>query len=437
MTKLQGKLEILKQPKVIIASMILGCLLGLYSKEYSSYLAPLGQLYMSLLSMCISPLLIMSISSSLASLFQNKSLSGRLGSIFSRFPISLLFASLLGILVALSMQIGKNLNPKAQDAIGKLIEKSSLSQATSPSSGLEGILSLFKLMIPNNIFSALSAGNNLAVLFFSILLGISLGLVQHSKTNFNIQFLEVMYEAFNKMIKGIMYGLPIGLFCMFAVNFSQVGPGILYAIWKYVLALIISSILVILIANFFMKKTTGNRWKEHFEMMKKPNLVAAATCSSMLSIPNMIASFENKKQFDKQNVNLFLPLSVCLNPVAGSILVSTTALFMMNLYSIAITPSNLLIVLIGSVFTALAQSGAPGLSGLSMYSIVLAPLGVPLEPSILIVMASLPLADSFLTLANVNANMTIVARISKQSESNSIVQHHSVQSSEKELSHFA
>lgn len=390
-------------------SMVLGVLTGIYLKDFSASLAPIGKLYMSLLGMCITPLLIVSISSSIAGLIKNSTLSGQLKKIFILFPLTMASCVGLGLLLGIVGEPGLNLSAEAQDSIGKLMTSDSGAMISNVEGS--GILSLLKLMIPPNIFTALTEGNNLAVLFFSIILGLSLGKTVHQAGGEAVSFLEVMYEAFTNMIEGIMYGLPIGLYCLFADHISHVGIGIAYAVLKYVVLCYIGCFVILGVATFILKKKMGMSLKELFHFIKEPAIVAIATSSSLASIPAILGSFDNKSSYSKDKTHLFVPLSICLNSIGASFSIGLTAIYMMDLYGIAISSGNLMILIFGSMFSAVAMSGAPGISALAMLGIVVTPLGIPLEPTILLKMAMLPLVESIITLANVLGNMAMVGVI--------------------------
>lgn len=416
MKKTNGKLDLLLNPKVVIASMILGVLVGAFFKELSHFVAPAGNLYMALLSMCITPLLIVSISSSIASLIRNDSLSSQLKMIAGIFPLGMLSVVGLGILLGYLGEAGQNLSPEAQSSIGKLMVSNDTAAGVSTTGDSAGIMTLLKMMIPKNIFMALNNGNNLAVLFFSIFLGASLGFTKHKNANMAVGFLEVMYEAFSKMIGGIMYGLPIGLFCLFAHHISNVGLGIVFAVGKFIVLKLLGCALIIALVSWFIKRKLNLSWVDFFKAIKQPALVAFATSSSLASIPAILNFFDKNTNYSKDKTHLFVPLSICLNAIGASFIVALTAIYMMDLYGISLGVGNFFLVLFGSVFSAIAMSGAPGIGALAMLGIVLTPLGIPLEPAILISVAVLPVTEGAVTLSNVLTNIGVVAFLSEGEE---------------------
>lgn len=83
--------KILKSPVVIIISLILGCIIGIYFKKIVPYLKDINSVYISLLSMSATPLVICSIIINIEKVFKNKNILKMLG----------LFSALLMLLVGI------------------------------------------------------------------------------------------------------------------------------------------------------------------------------------------------------------------------------------------------------------------------------------------------------------------------------------------------
>ena len=107
-------IKLLGNPKLILVAMLGGAFTGIYLKDLVEYIAPVGKLYMSLLTMVITPLLVVSISSSIASLLKNKSLNGSIKKIVTLFPLIMLTAAGIGFLLGVIGQAGSNLSVEAR-----------------------------------------------------------------------------------------------------------------------------------------------------------------------------------------------------------------------------------------------------------------------------------------------------------------------------------
>jgi len=87
------------------------------------------------------------------------------------------------------------------------------------------------------------------------------------------------------------------------------------------------------------------------------------------------------------------------------------ALFVAQLYGVDMNISRYGIVVVGSVFAGMATAGASGIATLNLLSIVLGPLGLPLEAVLIIFIAIDAIADPLRTMLIIITNMAANALI--------------------------
>jgi proton glutamate symport protein len=73
-------------------------------------------------------------------------------------------------------------------------------------------------------------------------------------------------------------------------------------------------------------------------------------------------------------------------------------------------------VLFGAMLAGVAATGAPGVAALSMISIILVPLGLPVEVAIILLVAIDPIVDPILTVVNVQGNAATTALLAGKPE---------------------
>jgi len=111
----------------------------------------------------------------------------------------------------------------------------------------------------------------------------------------------------------------------------------------------------------------------------------------------------------RENVNLFLPLGMTMNPIGSALFFSLSAIFVVQLHADAgagLSVANFLLLVLGSVLASLAAMGLPGVSALWMLGLVLEPIGVPPEVGIVALLAVAPIIDPLFTMVNVFGNCT-------------------------------
>lgn len=408
--------KILLSPWTVFAAIAIGTMIGVYKKEWVVFLGPVGKIYLALLQMCILPILVAAIVSSLAGILKSGEASNKLKSIVLVYGAGLIFAAFVGISVGISGNINENIGDNTKQTLGQLLthqDSSSQSSSTSPTKDDSNLFRFVEEMVPSNIFTALASGNNLGVLFFSILLGISLGV---GKTQHELEALKItnaIYETLLRMINGIIYGLPFGLIGIFSKEVSVVGLEIFSALAKFILVSIFICIAIVIVYTSIMAYILKMSPFKVISKLKEPILVGLGTQSSFATIPSAIQALEEKFSLDSDTTNLMMPLGICLNPQGSVLLFSIATIFIAGIYNVSLGFDNLMVIFFGSILAGVAATGAPGVGALAMISIILTPLGLPLETAIIILVAVAPIVDPFFTVANVIGNCTATTIVSK------------------------
>ena len=89
-------------------------------------------------------------------------------------------------------------------------------------------------------------------------------------------------------------------------------------------------------------------------------------------------------------------------------------IFVSSLYQSSLGIGDIIILIFASIFAGMATSGQSGVLTLTMLSIVLSPLGLPLDAVLVLLIAIDPLINPFRTLTIVGISMTVTSFISEQ-----------------------
>ncbi len=425
------KFQWLTSPWAILAGISAGVAVGVFHKDFANFLAPVGKLYLSLLQMSVLPIMICAVVSSLANLLRSKTASRYLVRIIAVFLCGLVFSATVGICVGVWGGFGKTLDQQSRDALGKMLTENELGSnlKNTPGAVPESFISIFDPLkkarqfhpfqdflsgiVPSNIFSALSQGENLKILFFSIVLGVALATVGMRQTDQIIQAVYVLFKAFENVIGWMMYFLPFGLFCLLAGQVAQVGISIIMALLQYVVMIYVAAIVIVLINGLvigFMSKTS---FLSTFLALRKPLIISFGTRSSFVAMPSAIHSMSEDLRFEKETTNLVVPLGITLCRFGTVMAFGLSTIFFAQLYNLPLSPGSYGVILFGTVLAALASAGAPGAATIGMLSLVFNPLGLPVDAAIALMLAVDPLIDPIITLVNVHTNCTCTALIAK------------------------
>lgn len=257
---------------ILLSSIVIGALLGIWLGDQATVLKPLGDIFLNLMFTVVIPLVFFTISSAIAQMSGLK----RLGRIMSRMMGAFLLTGVLSGLVMLTAVI---LYPPAQGVSIPLEKPESVEKTTLADQ-------LVQTITVSNFGSLFSKDHMLQLILFSILLGVAVSLAGEKGKPF-AKFLSSGSEVMMKLVSLVMYYAPIGLGAFFAALVGEFGPTLLGNYFRavliyYPLSLVYFFVFFTLYA-FMAGKGLGVRtfWKNAFS----PTITSLATCSSAASIP--------------------------------------------------------------------------------------------------------------------------------------------------------
>jgi len=398
--------RVLLHPLSVFMGLLLGGFYGWFDRGATPLIEPAGQLYLRLLQMCVIPLLFAAVVMSLGRLFANGSARRHIGRFAALVVAGILLSAAFGLLLGAWGDPGAELQQHARRVIGDMVF---LAEAATPAGDAVHFSQIALAIVPDNIFFALSSGNMLAILFFAVLFGIALGSIGSRGAERALDLFESVYETLVLIIGWLIYILPIGLFCLAYSQVSNLGvqflismAGLVLLIYGGCLALVVLSFVVIWLR-------LGGSILRPVAALREALFIALGTSSSFAAVPAALRGLKKGLGLDKNVVDLVMPLGVTLNPPGSVFHFAIATVFIANLYGVDLRPDQYLFVLVASALAGIAAAGAPGVAALSMISIILVPLGLPVEVAIILLIAIDPIVDPALTAVNVQANAATTA----------------------------
>jgi len=427
--------SILKHPLTILAGVAIGVLLGLLNapissalgiKNFAQFLSLPGQLYLFFLQMTVIPIIISAIAPSLGKLMRNKSSSGLVKRLVVVFVICMAVCSFVGMLIGIFAQPGSGLSENTRALLSKLLSSSDQngvgdimevmlgSGDQPPAAQRPGLGSFFLNLIPANIFQALSLGSIMAIVFFSIIIGVAIGYMPEESSVLLINLFTAIFQAFQKLIHWSLYLLPFALVCLLAGQIAAVGVQIFVAMSKFIILYCVGTLVLFILCTLVIWIRSGKRSPfKVISILFEPILLAFATRNSMATLPSSINCLEKELNFNSTSVNLTLPLGMTLGRFGNIFYFSMAVFFVAQIYNMPLELIHYVIIFIGVIFAGTATAGASGIVTLSMLSIVLDPLSLPLEAVLIIFMAIDPIIDPFRTFLIVYLNITATSCVAE------------------------
>jgi len=147
----------------IFLAIVFGGLVGLFFGDFAVLFGPVGDIFLNLLKMIVVPIVITSIVMGVVSLGDVKEL-GKMGGVTGLyFILTTLISTSIGVVVVTLLAPGRGHDLSLLGSSGEI-------HTTAPVS----LTGLMVDIIPQNIVNAMSMGNILPIIFFSLVLGVAL-----------------------------------------------------------------------------------------------------------------------------------------------------------------------------------------------------------------------------------------------------------------------
>ncbi len=407
--------RVLLHPVSVLIGIAVGISIGIYDKPLAAVLAKPGDIYLGLLQMCVLPLMISAIILSVGRLLQSRDAGRYVSRLFLVFVAGMMLASVTGLVVGIIGKPGLGLDKQQKIMLGKEISRVERGDASAQTEGArKDLWSFVSEMIPRNVFRSINEDKNLPVLFFCLIIGVALGLVRSANSNAALAIADATYEALLKIVAWLMYGMPFGLCCLLADQIARIGAGMLIALGRLVILINVAALILLVAYIIIIWLKSRRPFLESLVALRRPFIVAVGTSSSFAALPFALEGLTRRLKFEKEKVDLIIPLGFTLNPQGNIVCFSLMAVFMAQLYDVPLTSGGLVGVLFVSIMAGVAASSAPGIAALSMLALVLEPFSIPAAVGVILVTAINPVIDPILTAVNVYGNCAAASMVAKR-----------------------
>jgi len=395
----------------IIVAMVLGIGLGLFL-NYSGlngeggfvntyitngFLAIIGKLFVNSLKMLVVPLVLISLICGVCGIGDIR-LLGRIGTktfIIYMFTTALAIATAIGLGSLFGIGKGMNIGTEAE-----------FEAASAPP-----LLDVFSNIIPSNPISAMANGDMLSIIFFAILIGVSILMVGKPAKGL-VQSLELINEVILKMVTIIMNLAPYGVFALLTKAMAELGLDLIWSLLGYVAVLVGSLAFHFFITMMIVLKiSSGLSIKTFLAKMREVQIFAFSTSSSNATIPITLRTVTKRMGVNNSVASFTVPFGATINMDGTAIMQGTATIFIANIYGIDLGVTEYLTVILMSVLASVGTAGVPGV-GLIMLSMVFAQVGLPIE-GIGLILGVDRILDMLRTAVNVGGDAAVTTIVAK------------------------
>ena len=405
----------------IIIGLVSGTLFGIFAAWNhwagftQDWIAPFGTIFVNLLKLIAVPLVFSSLVTGIASLADISQLSRMGGKTIGIYLVTTAVAITIGLVLVNVLEPGSLMPPE----VGIELQQAYQSNVDEKAASVEivrerGPLQPLVDIVPTNIVGAASSNRSmLQVVFFSLLFGIGLMLVQTEATATVARFISGMNAVIIKIVDMIMLIAPIGIFALMAGTITAIAGDdlgtilrLLQALGFYSLVVIMGLLLhVVFVYGFIIRFFTPHTLKKFFTGIAPAQLVAFSTSSSAATLPVSFECVEENLGVKKEVSSFVLPIGATINLDGTALYQGVAAVFIAQVLGIPLDFTAQLTIVLTALLASIGAAPVPG-AGLIMLVIVLEAIGVP-SAGVALILGVDRILDMVRTATNVTGDCTV------------------------------
>ncbi|MBI5624223.1 MAG: dicarboxylate/amino acid:cation symporter [Elusimicrobia bacterium] len=375
---------------------------------------PLGQVFLRLVFMAVVPLVVAALALGVAEIGD----IGRVGRVGARTLMLTLAFSAVAVLIGVAgvnlFKPGAGLAPEVRQALTASLQSQAVTRNLENAGKKKGLVQTLVEIIPKNpLADAVEAfeGGLIPLMFFSLLVGLSMSLVGPAKAAALKGVFESVLAVMLKIIELAMGLAPYGVAgLMFSVS-ATAGVEALRLLAGYFLLVAGALALHLLVVYSTAIAVICRRSPlAFFKDISGVMMTAFATSSSNVTLPVSLKAAQEELKLPRDISNFVLTIGATANQNGTALYEGVTVLFLAQFFGVDLTLGQQFSVVVMSILAGVGTAGVPG-GSLPLIAVVLQSVGVPGE-GIGIILGVDRLLDMSRTVLNVTGDLTIAACVS-------------------------
>ncbi|MBB5423656.1 DAACS family dicarboxylate/amino acid:cation (Na+ or H+) symporter/aerobic C4-dicarboxylate transport protein [Paraburkholderia sp. JPY158] len=360
----------------VIIGIVAGVLLGHFYPDIASQMKPLGDLFIKLIRMLLAPIIFASVVVGIARM-NDLHQAGRVGvKALLYFELASTVALIAGMVVVnvIKPGSGMNIDPSQIDA-------AAISTYTHAAQQ-HGMLDFFMSIVPNSIVGAFATGEMLPIIFFSVLLAISLAKLGPRTAPF-VDMLDMFLQGMFGVVRIVMYVAPIGAFGGMAFTIGKYGIGTLASFGELMLCLYLTSFFFVFVVLGLVMKMCGLSLWKFLRYIRDEILITLGTASTEAVLPQMLIKME-AMGCARPVVGMVLPTGYTFNADGTAIYLTMAALFIAQAMNVHLSIWDQLLVLGVLLLTSKGSAGVAGAGFVALAATLASMHKIPVEGPVLL-----------------------------------------------------
>lgn len=273
-------------------------------------------------------------------------------------------------------------------------------------------------IIPENIFVAFSKADMLAIIFFSILLGVFINKLEKPKREILTNIFDAIFDLMMKVTLFVIKFAPIGVMGIVAevVAAQENNLDIIIRLMQFAGVVLIGLCLHLFITLPLILLLVGKvNPVKHYKAMFTVLLTAFTTASSNATLPLTIETIEEKSGVSNRIASFSLPLGATINMDGTALYELVVAGFVAQLLGFDLTITQQFVLVSTALLASIGTAGVPMASYVTM-AIIFEAIDLPIHLMFIVFPIDRPL-DMLRTATNVfsdTCGAVVIAKSEKE-----------------------
>jgi aerobic C4-dicarboxylate transport protein len=342
----------------VCIAVLFAVFLGYFSPNRAVAMKPLGDGFIRLISMIVTPIIFCTVVSGIAGMQDMKKVGRVGGKALLYFEVVSTLALFIGLVVGNVVHPGGSFHVNVASLDAKAV--SSYAGQAKAQSVTEFLLHI----IPTTIVDAFARGDILQVLLIAILFGFALSMMgERSKPL--VALLNTVTQAIFGVVNILVRLAPIGAFGAMAFTVGKYGIGSLRPLLNLIGTFYLTSILFVIVVLGSIAVIAGFNIFRFLSYIKEEILLVLSVANSEAALPTLMEKLE-ALGCSKALVGLVVPTGYTFNTDGTSLYMTLAALFVAQATGTHLTLSQQLTIFAVAILTSKGASGVQGASFIAL-----------------------------------------------------------------------
>ncbi|HSG09237.1 MAG TPA: dicarboxylate/amino acid:cation symporter [Longimicrobiales bacterium] len=406
----------------ILIGLIAGAVVGIVAnlggigwlQNLLGALEPLGTAFINLITMVVIPLVVASLLVGTASLGDLRKLGRIGGKTLVYYTLTTAVAVTIGLVISNVVQPGSGVDEITRNELAARYggdAAARMNLAENAPSWVETLMGI----IPRNPVQAAANMDLLPLIFFTIMFGAAITVIQEDRRKAVLNFFHGINEASMVLINWIMELAPYAVFVLIAAVVANFGLDLLRSLMVYTLVVVAGLLLhafgtYALVLRFLARVNPMAFYKR----IAAVPLLAFSTSSSNATLPLTIETAEEELGVSNEVASFVLPLGATINMDGTALYQAVAVMFIAQIYGIPLTIPDQMIIVLTATLASVGAAGVPS-AGIITLIIVLNSIGLQgqVQAGIALILGVDRILDMLRTAVNVTGDLTCSAFIAR------------------------